>query len=198
MRKIKVLKESQDWKVIDKFAGVDIKDLKGKLAHRLDKATSGCLLIAKNEKALAWLRKQFKDREVKKEYWALVYGKLEPREGVIKLPIEKTPTGRWKFKVGLNGRMAETKYKVDRYVGNYTWVKLWPKTGRTHQLRVHLSHWGYPIVGDEKYASKNQLAESKFAKRMQLHASSIEFRDLDGNKISIKSELPFSINSDFV
>lgn len=139
------------------------KALKGNRAgivHRLDRMTSGVIITAKNGPALKYLQKQFSTRKVKKIYQAIVEGRLKFEEAVIDAPIERNPGKPQSFRVSNNGRAAITKYKVLKLLNppdklkagkSYSLVELTPKTGRTHQLRVHLKYIGHPIVGDRVY-----------------------------------------------
>lgn len=108
------------------------------IVHRLDRATSGVMICAKNQKAMAYLQKQFAARSTKKTYVAIVSGHLELPQAIIDMPIERNPKEPSKFRVGSNGKNAQTKYTVAKSSKNYDGVKLEPLTGRTHQLRVHL------------------------------------------------------------
>lgn len=146
------------------------------LAHRLDKDTSGVMLIAKTPEALMELMRQFKDREVEKTYLALVHGKLDPKEGNITLPLGRMQGGRHKFGVDLSGKVSKTSYKVKKHYQGYSLVELYPKTGRTHQIRVVLKHLGHPIVGDTKYVGRKRAkTDSLWCKRQFLHAAKITF-----------------------
>lgn len=138
------------------------------IVHRLDRATSGVMIGAKNQNALSWLQKQFAQRRVKKTYVAIVEGRLEPEEAIIDMPIERNPKAPATFRVGLGGKPAVTQYKVLRSNGTRSLVELAPATGRTHQLRVHLAQTGHPIVGDPLYGS------GVFGDRLYLHALSLE------------------------
>ncbi len=150
------------------------------IVHRLDKETSGCLLIAKDPRAFANLQRQFKDRTVKKEYLALVHGVVEPREGVIRVPLARSPVNRQKFTVSAGGRAAETGWVVEHMFTHsgeqLTLVRLFPKTGRTHQIRVHMNYFGHPLVSDLTYGGRRRSGEDRvWCPRMFLHAASIEF-----------------------
>jgi 23S rRNA pseudouridine1911/1915/1917 synthase len=141
------------------------------IVHRLDKDTSGLIIIAKNGPAHMKLAEQFKDRTIKKAYQALVHGHLTPEEGVIEARIGRDPRDRKKMAVVSRGREAQTEYKVLQYIENYTLLEIRPKTGRTHQIRVHLSAIGFPIVGDSVYGAK-----SPYLARQFLHALRLRFR----------------------
>jgi len=176
------------------------------IVHRLDKETSGILLIAKNNKAIEFLQKQFKKRKVIKKYLVLVIGNIKENQGEIETLIGRSPKDRKKQKVylpfeplakGKKLREAKTEYKVltrlrqgsgsqERY---YTLVEAIPKTGRKHQIRVHFSSLGHPIVGDKMYGFKNQPKPEKL-KRLFLHSHSLEIQLPTGKKIKLKSELP--------
>lgn len=150
------------------------------LAHRLDKDTSGALLLAKTPEALHELMRQFKERSVEKEYLALVHGMLEPAEGFVRLPIARSEHDRHQFSVQPFGKLAETDYLVDENYSQqgeaYSMVRLFPKTGRTHQIRVHMKHLGHPLVGDELYLGDRWLAQDrKWCPRHFLHAEKITF-----------------------
>ena len=137
------------------------------IVHRLDRATSGVMVCAKNKSTLGFLQKQFQFRKVKKTYIAIVDGHLKQKEALIDLPIERNPKKPQTFKVGSNGKKAETKYKAIKQCDKYSMVELKPLTGRTHQLRVHLSHLKNPIAGDIFY-------NGSVAERLFLHASELE------------------------
>ncbi len=154
------------------------------IVHRLDKETSGVLLVAKNLEAFTNLQRQFKERKVKKTYIALVHGKVEPTEGEINVAVGRLPWNRKRFGVVAEGREAVTKYKVlsiKYYVlGNknepLTLLELYPETGRTHQIRVHLKYFNHPIFADPLYAGrKTARNDRKFLPRIFLHASKVSF-----------------------
>ena len=178
------------------FSIFNFQLLRSGIVHRLDKETSGLLLIAKTPEAFANLQSQFKNRQVKKKYLALVHGKVVPEEGEIKAPIGRLPWNRERFGVVPGGREAVTKYKVVRYYGNGSWVftllELSPLTGRTHQIRVHLKYIGFPIVGDSFYAGRKRAREDrKFCPRVFLHASYLSFTHPEsGEKLEFKLDLP--------
>jgi len=170
------------------------------IVHRLDKETSGVLLVAKTSAAFENLQKQFKERKVKKRYLVLVHGKVEPQEGVIEVPIARSPFNREKFGVFLGGRPARTKYKVlsikYKVLGKkeepLTLLEVSPETGRTHQIRVHLKYIGHPVVGDEKYAGRKTAREDrKWCSRQFLHASYLSFiHPKTGKQVIVSSKLP--------
>lgn len=139
------------------------------IVHRLDRGTSGVIATARTNEAKRWLQKQFSTRKVKKIYIALVKGTPKENAAVLQLPIERNPKKPQTFRVGSNGKTAETAYETLATYKGYTLLKLMPHTGRTHQLRVHMHYLGCPIVGDELYGK----AEPKLG-RMFLHAASLE------------------------
>lgn len=160
------------------------------VAHRLDKETSGCLLIAKEPAILVELLRQFKERTVHKEYTALVYGKVEPRAGEWRLPIGRSHKKHGQFKVDPTGKISETGYRVEAEYEGYTLLKLFPKTGRTHQLRVHLKHVKHPVVGDALYGGGRGNKDRQWCPRVFLHASVIEFNQpIDKRLIKISAPL---------
>lgn len=147
-----------------------LQDMEGERAgivHRLDRATSGVIICAKNTAALSFLQKQFSQRKVKKTYNAIIEGTLEPDEAIIDMAIERNPKAPATFRVGPNGKHAITHYKVIQTGAGNSLLELKPETGRTHQLRVHLAHVGHPIIGDPLYNGKP-------ADRLYLHALSLE------------------------
>ncbi|MCL4513669.1 MAG: RluA family pseudouridine synthase, partial [Candidatus Eremiobacteraeota bacterium] len=132
-----------------------IYPLRPGIVHRLDKDTSGVLLIAKSDKAHLQLSKQLKSREIKKDYAVIVHGRISQNEGIIDQPIGRHPKDRKKMAVvSSNGRDAVTRFKVLERFKNHTFLECRIETGRTHQIRVHLSNMGYPIIGDSLYGRK--------------------------------------------
>lgn len=154
------------------------------IVHRLDRATSGVIIGAKNQAALSWLQKQFAQRKVKKTYVAVVKGQLDPAEAVIDMPIERNPKAPATFRVGPNGKQALTHYKVLEEGATYSLVELKPETGRTHQLRVHLAKIGHPILGDPLYGS------GKYGHRLYLHALSLEITLPNRQRQTFTAPLP--------
>lgn len=157
------------------------------IVHRLDKETSGVLLIAKTIQSFEALQKQFAGRETKKTYVALVHGEL-PGGGTVTAPIARMPKNRTKFGVSPLGREAQTKFELNHvYKKNnndlYSFITLFPKTGRTHQIRVHMSHIKHPIVSDPLYVGrKTILNDNEWCPRMFLHAQSLTFLDPVSNE----------------
>jgi len=156
------------------------------IVHRLDRDTSGVMVVAKNSLAQAELMEQFKAHSVAKAYLVLVKGKLTPENGVIEAPMGRDPRNRKRMAVVAGGREARTEYQVIKYIGDYTLLEVKPETGRTHQIRVHLSAIGFPVVGDKMYGVK-----SPFLPRQFIHASRLGFSLPSGGKyMEFKSELP--------
>jgi 23S rRNA pseudouridine1911/1915/1917 synthase len=167
------------------------------IVHRLDRDTSGVLLLAKNQKAYELLKSQFQNREIKKTYIAIVSGNLKNERGVINRPIGRSPKDfrRYSAGRGARGEMREaiTQYRVlsrffDKRGNKFTYMELHPKTGRTHQLRVHMKYLNHPIVCDALYNPDNPYP--KGISRMALHAKSIEFTNLKGDKVKVESKVP--------
>ena len=121
---------------------------RGGIVHRLDKDTSGVMVIAKTSEAFENLKSQFKERETKKVYLALVHGKVEPEVGMVDAPIERSPFNRMHFGIFPGGRPAQTKYSVVKSYNGHSLLEVEPKTGRTHQIRVHMKYINHPIVSD--------------------------------------------------
>jgi 23S rRNA pseudouridine1911/1915/1917 synthase len=185
------------------------------LVHRLDKDVSGLMVIAKNKKSFASLKGQFKDREVNKEYIALVHGRLINDSGKIDFPITRSqggykmaaiptnasdllnrrhPKGRDQGNIEswFKSRQALTEFSVLQRFVNYTLVRVTIKTGRTHQIRVHFFAYGHPLAGDELYCTKKTSAKNKKINlgRVFLVAAHLEFRDLAGKKLNFEIGLP--------
>lgn len=151
------------------------------IVHRLDKETSGLLLVAKTPEAFTDLQKQFAQREVEKKYLALVHGEVKPAEGIIRAPVGRLPWHRERFGVLPGGREAVTKYKVIKHYPltpkPYTLLELSPLTGRTHQIRVHLKYLGHPVVSDSTYAGRKvSRIDKTWCPRMFLHATYLKFK----------------------
>ncbi|MDR6789568.1 23S rRNA pseudouridine955/2504/2580 synthase [Sphingomonas sp. BE138] len=164
-----------------------------KLVHRLDKDTSGALLVARNARAAASFAKSFSSRTARKIYWALVVDVPSIDDGMIELPIAKQPgTGGEKMHVDeAEGQPARTRYRVIERAGNRAcWVELQPFTGRTHQLRVHMAAIGHPIVGDGKYGGPAAFLTGGISRKMHLHARRIRVDHPDGGEIDVTAELP--------
>jgi 23S rRNA pseudouridine1911/1915/1917 synthase len=139
------------------------------IVHRLDKDTSGLMVIARNEKARLNLVEQFKSRSVIKRYLVLVKGKIVPGRGAIDAPIGRDPVDRKRMAIVSKGRQARTDYSVQQYMQGYSLLEARIQTGRTHQIRVHFAAIGYPVVGDTVYGVKSTLLKRQF-----LHAHFLE------------------------
>jgi 23S rRNA pseudouridine955/2504/2580 synthase len=164
---------------------------KWQLVHRLDKDTSGILLIAKNAKTAELLTAAFKNKTIEKTYLALVYGVIGKDEGVINIPLRKKMSGKNEKVVPdfEEGKEAITKFKILRRYGDFTLVQLSPLTGRTHQLRVHCKELGHPILNDVKYGSLKVLRKD-LCKRLCLHAYKIQLADYFGKELKLETDLP--------
>ncbi len=208
---LKIVYEDDDILVIDKPAGLTVHPSPGQTAHtlvnailsrlpaaefgdslrpgivhRLDKDTSGLMLVAKNKAAQADLISQFKARTIKKAYLALVKGRVTPEQGSIEAAIGRDPRNRKRMAVVSEGRPARTNYKVVKYLDGYTLLEVEPETGRTHQIRVHFAAIGFPVVGDATYGTR-----SKHLSRQFLHAYRLGFKlPSTGDYMEFNSELP--------
>lgn len=172
------------------------------IVHRLDRETSGVLVIAKTQKAFEYLKKQFQSRETKKTYFAFVYGEIKEEEGTIDRPIARSRKDfrLWSAQRGARGeaREAVTNYAVRLRAKGFSYVEVEPKTGRTHQIRVHFKAINHPVVCDKLYAPK--LAQRSLGEvgresalgfeRLALHARSLEFENLDGKHLKIEAPFP--------
>jgi 23S rRNA pseudouridine1911/1915/1917 synthase len=154
------------------------------IVHRLDRDTSGLMIMAKNSRAQQYLINQFKTRSVSKGYLVLVKGHLTPTQGIIDAPIGRDPSNRKRMAVVARGRQARTTYKVKEYIEGYTLLDITTETGRTHQIRVHLAAIGYPVVGDAVYGIR-----SPYVKRQFVHAYRLGFRLVDGQYREFTCEL---------
>lgn len=158
------------------------------IVHRLDKDTTGLLIVAKNDKAHINLSEQIKNREVKKIYIALVRGNIPENEATINMPIGRSTKDRKKMAVVKNGKEAVTHFKVIDRFKNYTLLEIKIDTGRTHQIRVHMAEIGYPVVGDMVYSNgKNEFG----VEGQMLHAKSLDFKHpITGKNMHLEAELP--------
>jgi 23S rRNA pseudouridine1911/1915/1917 synthase len=227
MKKIKILYEDSNILAIDKPSGISVHGdgrskektitdwvlknypkmknvgepmgeiLRPGIVHRLDKDTSGVLLLAKNQKAHEFLKKQFQNREIKKTYIAVVSGWFKDDHGVINKPIGRSPSDfrRWLAGRGARGTLREavTEYKVlkrfkVKNFEKFSLLEIHPKTGRTHQIRVHLKFLNHPVVCDSLYNPGGTCP--KDISRLALHAKSIEFKNLKGEMIKVESPIP--------
>lgn len=171
--------------IISHLKDFDQNSFRPGIIHRLDKDTSGLIVVAKTKAALENLKNQFKIRQVEKKYIALVSGQVAKEKGLITGLINRHPKYKQKFIVDNEGKEAQTEYKVlKRFVG-YTLLELTPLTGRTHQIRVHLAYIGHPIVGDKLYGGKMLLS------RQFLHAAFLELvHPQTKQRLVFKTELP--------
>jgi 23S rRNA pseudouridine1911/1915/1917 synthase len=228
--KLRIIYENDSYLIIDKESGVTVnksdttlneltlQDLiekedkidkldpdiefvkRGGIVHRLDKETSGVIIVAKDSIAFRAIQKEFKERRVKKSYIALAHGEIKPAKGEINVPIGRLPWNRKRFGVLAGGREALTSYEI---ITNFhppaggsnealSLVRLFPKTGRTHQIRGHLKHIGHPIFGDLLYGGRKTARDDrKLLNRVFLHAEKISFLDpLTEKEVSFKSEMP--------
>lgn len=209
---LKIVYEDDDLIIIDKPAGLvvhpapgnyehtlvnallhrfkrlsDINPLRPGIVHRLDKDTSGVLVVAKNNNAHLNLVKQFADHSIKRKYVALVKGKMEYNENIIEMPIGRHPYKRENMSVGFSKstRYAKTYYRTLKRAPLWSLVELEPYTGRTHQLRVHLAFIGHPVLGDAKYGKQNEMC------RMALHARYLGFvHPANGKFVEFESPMP--------
>ena len=174
-----------------RHARPDLKELS--LVHRLDRETSGCLVLAKRRSALRELHELFREGQVEKNYLALVVGDWQYGEQLIDVPlqVENRRGGERHVIVSEHGKPAQTLVSLSRTYGIYSLLRCSPATGRTHQIRVHLQHTGHPIVGDERYGDKdaNRTANALGLQRLFLHAQSIAFVDSSGNDLHFTAPL---------
>lgn len=212
-KKIKIIFENEDFLVVDKPSGMtttkERKNEEGTLedylikykpndlprngiVHRLDKGTSGLVLIAKNDKVLTNFKNQFKNRKVVKKYYCLVGGSTS-MDGSIDWPIGRSKHGFGKFGVEVDGKRALTEFRlINRYIKNnkkYSLLEINLKTGRTHQIRVHMSYLRWPLVGDKLYGGETDILKRPF-----LHAHTLEISDPNNGKrlifnLSLTSDL---------
>jgi 23S rRNA pseudouridine1911/1915/1917 synthase len=210
-----ILYEDEDLLVIDKQAGLTVHpapgypehtlvnallshyprlaemgdSLRPGIVHRLDRDTSGVLVVAKNTPAQLNLVEQFRARTVEKTYLVLVKGRLTPESGAIEAPIGRDPANRKRMAVVSGGRFARSEYRVVRYFNDYSLLEVKPQTGRTHQIRVHLKAIGFPVVGDRVYGPKSPLLL-----RQLLHAYRLGFRlPATGDYREFTAELPLDL-----
>ncbi len=162
------------------------------LVHRLDRDTSGCILVARKPSVLKELHRQLRDDEVDKRYLALVSGRWSSSRSHVEAPLRKNTlqSGERMVRVDAEGKPARTEYRVVERFADATLVEAKPVTGRTHQIRVHCQHAGHPIMGDEKYAEREgqSRASELGLKRLFLHAASLEL-ELDGQRLSVAAPL---------
>lgn len=176
----------------DKLSNISGIERSG-IVHRLDRDTSGLLLVAKDNNMHRLLSNKFKNREIKKTYAALVWGRFSEKEGEVVLPIGRSRLDRKKMNISIDrGRDSVTRFEIKEEFESSTLLDVSPKTGRTHQIRVHLSYIGHPVVGDSLYGNKEskKLAVELGIKRQFLHARRLEFEHpLTGEKIVVEDIL---------
>ena len=180
------------------------------IVHRLDKDTTGAMVLAKDPATMFELMRQFRDRETEKTYKALVHGKFSVKNGTIKLPLSRGVSDRQRFVVSPDGRESETAYEVlayypgkpaelsqkeSRSYQGFSLVRLHPKTGRTHQIRVHMSFLAHPLVGDVKYVGRKRARlDGKWCQRQFLHAEGLCFKHPQTKEtVCYRSELPHDL-----
>lgn len=171
----------------DSLSGIGGEKRPG-IVHRLDKNTSGLLIVAKNDEAHIKISEQIKNREVKKIYIALVRGIIQEDEATINMPIARSKKDRKKMAVDKDGKEAITHFKVLKRYDNYTLVEVKIDTGRTHQIRVHMSYIGHPVIGDDVYSNgKNEFG----VEGQMLHARSLDFiHPITNKSMHFEAELP--------
>ena len=162
------------------------------IVHRLDRETSGVMLVAKTKAGHKFLKEQFQDRTIVKKYLAFAKGEIKDQFGIINRPIGRSPRDfrAWSATRGARGEMreAETWYELIAYRSGYSFLEIEPKTGRTHQIRVHFKAINHPIIADSLYGSHE--ASALGFKRLALHAYSIDFTTRSGKRVIVKASLP--------
>jgi 23S rRNA pseudouridine1911/1915/1917 synthase len=224
-----IIKETADYVILNKPAGIltipdrhdnQLQSIQGLLkkhygtiftVHRLDKDTSGIILFAKNEVAHKYYSQLFESRNVKKFYKGLVNGQMTPPTGSVDEPLMEHPTIAGRMVTNRKGKTALTDYEVEEAFGLYSLVKLQIHTGRTHQIRVHMKHLGYPIAVDEMYGTASPIYLSSIKKnyklgrrveeerpllgRLGLHAWQLHFKDQQGEEHIVEAPLPKDIQA---
>lgn len=171
------------------------------IVHRIDKETSGILLIAKTSEAFAELQRQFKERLINKTYVAIVHGELKPEEGVVRAPVGRLPWNKERFGIVPGGKESATRYTVRKIISKigepFSFVELHPETGRTHQIRVHMKYINHPILGDYLYAGRKTSRDDRtWAPRVMLHAWKLICLDpITAAPIEIIAPIPDDMNS---
>jgi len=213
--KYKLLKETKDYLIVEKPAGVlthtDGKELgladaivkdypeikkvgeeeRWGIVHRLDRAASGILVVARTPKFYEYIKKQFAERKIKKVYLALAYGEIPKDEDVLKFAVSRGSEGRMAARpFGEEGREATTRIKILERYKNYTYLEARIETGRTHQIRAHLLAYGHGIVGDKIYKPRRQKIKNPGCERLFLHSHILGFEDMNGKWVEYKSALP--------
>lgn len=176
--------------------GKEIEIIRPGIVHRLDRETSGVIVLARNQESFEFLKNAFKEREMEKTYNTFVWGNVKEDKGLINAPIGKSKKDfrQWSAQRGARGEMRDaiTKYVVlDRFTDegeNFSYLEVMPKTGRTHQIRVHMKYLNHPVVGDKLYAPKRPMAIS--ATRVMLHARKIVIPRPNGDNMEFEASLP--------
>lgn len=182
------------------------------IVHRLDKETSGVLVVAKTPESFFQLLAQFAKREVIKTYSTLVHGLLHPKEGTVCLPLSRSRLDRRRFSVAILGKRAETHWQVVRFYKRcvkpdvqtkgyqgFSLVRVFPQTGRTHQIRVHLAFLGHPVVSDERYGGRRSKEDRKWCPRQFLHAQRLSFvHPVSGKRVEFEAKLPADLRAALV
>ena len=169
----------------------ELQKIRPGIVHRLDKYTSGIMIVAKNNKTHRKLSKMIQNKEIKRKYWSILKGSLSKPTGEIIAPIGRNPSNRTKMDVVLDGKFAHTNYVVLENFNNYVLVEFSLKTGRTHQIRVHAQFIGAPVIGDPKYGGTITDDRLKFIKRQLLHSKKLSFEHpITDEKIDLESDLP--------
>lgn len=190
--------------IVDGYDKYDEFISRSGIVHRLDKETSGIILIAKNPETFIELQNQFKNGKVSKTYLTLVHGSVKEPVGEINAPIGRLPWNRMRFGIFPEGRTAISRYKVLKHLVNvstkdkesFSLVEVYPQTGRTHQIRVHFQHIKHPVFGDELYAGrKTGRKDRQKANRHFLHACKIELEYPQGRRVAFESNLPVELES---
>lgn len=178
----------QEVTVVDAILGQTTDDdpVRPGIVHRLDRNTSGLIILAKSKAAKDYMQKQFQSRKISKTYLALVIGHLDHTEAVINVPLGRSKTHPLKRLADPEGKQAITAYRVIESIGNYDLVEAQPSTGRTHQLRAHFAHLGHPIVGDKLYGADSYLNLGRYF----LHAAKLSFTAPNKTKVQVEAPLP--------
>ena len=197
----------QDWiegylpkETWDGQTNTDFKERSG-IVHRIDKETSGILLIAKTPDAFRELQKQFKERVIHKTYLAIVHGTIAPKVGEIRAPVGRLPWNRERFGIVPGGKESVTRYTVCKVFMKdeqpFSFIELHPETGRTHQIRVHMKYMNHPILGDYLYAGRKTSRDDRmWAPRVMLHAQKLVcMHPITGTPIEIVAPIPDDMNS---
>lgn len=166
------------------------------IVHRLDKDTSGLIIVAKNEEYFTYLQSLFKERKIKKEYVAVVLGNVTEERFEIDAPIGRDPKSRFRYAIVRGEKESQTYFERINVISegerSFTSLKCFPRTGRTHQIRVHLAAYGFPILGDSTYSSArdSEFYENLGINRLMLHSKSVTFNDMNNEEFSFECDIP--------